>query len=104
AVDFDKGCYLGQEVVARAQHRGAVKRALCHLRLAAATAPASGPGHAPVNAAPAAPAGEPGARLGQLVQRAGAHALAVLKAPFPAAQTPVEIGLSTETVTAFVLS
>ena len=26
AVSFDKGCYLGQEVVARAQHRGAVKR------------------------------------------------------------------------------
>lgn len=29
AVSFTKGCYLGQEVVARAQHRGAVKR---HLR------------------------------------------------------------------------
>ena len=28
AVDFDKGCYLGQEIVARAQHRGAVKRRL----------------------------------------------------------------------------
>ena len=28
AVDFDKGCYLGQEVVARAQFRGAVKRTL----------------------------------------------------------------------------
>ncbi|MEM6707643.1 MAG: hypothetical protein AAF648_02540 [Pseudomonadota bacterium] len=28
AVNFDKGCYLGQEVVARAQHRGAVKRRL----------------------------------------------------------------------------
>lgn len=28
AVDFDKGCYLGQEVVARAQHRGEVKRRL----------------------------------------------------------------------------
>ncbi len=31
AVDFDKGCYLGQEVVARAQHRGEVKRRLQHL-------------------------------------------------------------------------
>lgn len=29
AVSFTKGCYLGQEIVARAQHRGAVKR---HLR------------------------------------------------------------------------
>ena len=26
AVDFDKGCYLGQEIIARAQHRGRVKR------------------------------------------------------------------------------
>ena len=25
-VDFDKGCYLGQEIVARAQHRGQVKQ------------------------------------------------------------------------------
>ena len=28
AVSFSKGCYLGQEVVARAQHRGQVKRRL----------------------------------------------------------------------------
>lgn len=28
AVSFSKGCYLGQEVVARAQHRGQVKRVL----------------------------------------------------------------------------
>lgn len=28
AVDFDKGCYLGQEIVARAQFRGKVKRGL----------------------------------------------------------------------------
>jgi folate-binding Fe-S cluster repair protein YgfZ len=27
-VDFDKGCYLGQEIVARAQFRGAVKKQL----------------------------------------------------------------------------
>jgi folate-binding protein YgfZ len=32
AVSFDKGCYLGQEVVARAQHRGSVKRRLAQLR------------------------------------------------------------------------
>ena len=31
AGDCDKGCYLGQEVVARAQHRGAVKRRLQRL-------------------------------------------------------------------------
>ncbi|MDZ7683822.1 MAG: hypothetical protein U5O39_01085 [Gammaproteobacteria bacterium] len=28
AVDFDKGCYLGQEIVARMQHRGKVNRKL----------------------------------------------------------------------------
>ena len=28
AVDFSKGCYLGQEIVARAEHRGTVKRRL----------------------------------------------------------------------------
>jgi folate-binding protein YgfZ len=36
AVDFDKGCYLGQEVVARAQHRGEVKRQLARLHGATA--------------------------------------------------------------------
>ena len=32
AVSFDKGCYLGQEVVARAEHRGEVKRRLRRFR------------------------------------------------------------------------
>ncbi|MBM4202586.1 MAG: hypothetical protein FJ194_00350 [Gammaproteobacteria bacterium] len=31
-VSFDKGCYLGQEVVARAQHRGQVKKNLVRVR------------------------------------------------------------------------
>ena len=31
AVDFDKGCYLGQEVIARAQHLGRIKRQLARL-------------------------------------------------------------------------
>lgn len=34
-VDFRKGCYPGQEVVARAQYRGAVKRRMVRLRGAA---------------------------------------------------------------------
>ena len=34
-VDFHKGCYPGQEVVARAQYRGAVKRRMYRLRGAA---------------------------------------------------------------------
>ncbi|MEJ2130164.1 MAG: hypothetical protein P8Y95_00705 [Gammaproteobacteria bacterium] len=32
AVDFDKGCYLGQEIVARVQYRGEHKRELVALR------------------------------------------------------------------------
>lgn len=39
AVDFDKGCYLGQEVVARAQHRGEVKRRLYRFRAETAPSP-----------------------------------------------------------------
>ncbi len=31
AIDFTKGCYLGQEIVARAQYRGELKRRLHHL-------------------------------------------------------------------------
>ncbi|MFW6094423.1 MAG: YgfZ/GcvT domain-containing protein [Pseudomonadota bacterium] len=42
AIDFEKGCYLGQEVVARAQHRGQVKRRLARLAWAGAPAPEPG--------------------------------------------------------------
>jgi tRNA-modifying protein YgfZ len=42
AVDFGKGCYLGQEVVARAQHRGQVKRQLARLLWTGAEAPTPG--------------------------------------------------------------
>lgn len=41
-VSFDKGCYLGQEIVARAAHRGEVKRRLTRLAWRGATAPAEG--------------------------------------------------------------
>jgi folate-binding protein YgfZ len=42
AVDFDKGCYLGQEVVARIHFRGGVNRHLRGLRFEGETAPAPG--------------------------------------------------------------
>jgi tRNA-modifying protein YgfZ len=42
AIDFGKGCYLGQEVVARAQHRGSVKRRLALLHWQGAQAPVAG--------------------------------------------------------------
>lgn len=32
-VDFDKGCYPGQEVVAKSQHRGRVKRSIVQLQI-----------------------------------------------------------------------
>lgn len=41
-LDFKKGCYPGQEVVARAQYRGAVKRHMRRAHLAGAAAPAAG--------------------------------------------------------------
>jgi len=42
AVSFDKGCYLGQEIVARAEHRGEVKRRLRRATHSAQTKLASG--------------------------------------------------------------
>jgi folate-binding protein YgfZ len=45
AVDFEKGCYVGQEVTARTHYRGLVKRRLAPLWMesaAAATTPLSG--------------------------------------------------------------
>ena len=41
-LDFKKGCYPGQEVVARAQYRGQVKRHLCRARITGDAAPAAG--------------------------------------------------------------
>jgi folate-binding protein YgfZ len=65
AVSFDKGCYPGQEIVARAQYRGQIKRRLLRLHAAAGAPqpgqalfapPAAGAVGTVVNAAPA-PAG-----------------------------------------------
>lgn len=39
AVSFDKGCYLGQETVARLHYRGHANRRLCRIALDAAVAP-----------------------------------------------------------------
>jgi len=62
AVDFQKGCYPGQEIVARAQYRGEVKRRMVRLP-------------APAGAAP-----KPGDELngGVVVDSAGGEMLAVL--------------------------
>jgi folate-binding protein YgfZ len=39
AVSFTKGCYAGQEVIARASHRGRVRRTLAGIRLVGTSAP-----------------------------------------------------------------
>ncbi len=41
-ISFKKGCYTGQEIVARAHYRGAVKRRMHHLQLEAAALPTPG--------------------------------------------------------------
>jgi folate-binding protein YgfZ len=43
AIDFEKGCYPGQEVIARAQHLGSVKRRAQLFTLAATDAPDAEP-------------------------------------------------------------
>jgi len=42
ALDFEKGCYLGQEVVARIHYRGKVNHRLCGLRLGGGELPPPG--------------------------------------------------------------
>lgn len=44
AIAFDKGCYIGQEIVARAHYRGRVKRRLQRFAQAVPVAPAPGAG------------------------------------------------------------
>ena len=42
AINFQKGCYPGQEIVARAQYRGEVKRRLSHVQLPQGVQPKPG--------------------------------------------------------------
>jgi len=53
-VDFQKGCYQGQEVVARSQYRGTIKRRMQLFQLPVAAAPADEVFH---DGDPAQPAG-----------------------------------------------
>ncbi|MFG5407736.1 folate-binding protein [Piscinibacter sakaiensis] len=63
-VDFQKGCYPGQEVVARSQYRGTIKRRTLLFRLPAQAAPAQEVFHD----------GDPGQPAGQVVNVAPAGA------------------------------
>lgn len=78
-VDFRKGCYPGQEIVARAQYRGAVKRRLYRLR----------------STAPLVPGQDlfsddlPGQASGTVVNAAAGEALAVLTIASIDAKAPI---------------
>ncbi|MSQ49755.1 MAG: folate-binding protein [Betaproteobacteria bacterium] len=77
-VDFRKGCYPGQEIVARAQYRGTVKRRMVRLRGAALQ-----PGQALYSD------DAPGHVSGTVVNAAGDEALAVLPIAVIEAQVPI---------------
>ncbi len=42
AIDFDKGCYVGQEITARTKHRGKVRKRLLPIEVAGSEAPVRG--------------------------------------------------------------
>ena len=77
-VDFHKGCYPGQEVVARAQYRGAVKRRMYRLRGAALR-----PGQELFSD------DAPGGPSGMVVNAAGDESLAVLQVSAVEAKAPI---------------
>ncbi len=74
-VDFKKGCYPGQEIVARAQYRGAVKRRMVHLKGAALT--------------PGQELFSDGQSSGMVVNAAGDESLAVLQVSAIEAKSPI---------------
>ena len=80
-VDFKKGCYPGQEIVARAQYRGAVKRRMVRLRGAALQ-----PGQEIYS--DDAP-GQVGGTVGTVVNSAGDESLAVLQLAAIEAKAPI---------------
>src|SRR5690606_30994515 len=73
AISFTKGCYPGQEIVARAHHLGAVKRRM--RRYAAAGAPVPAPGDPIVDAA--------GAHRGEVIRASRADGGVELLAVVP---------------------
>lgn len=79
-VDFKKGCYPGQEIVARAQYRGAVKRRMYRLRGAALQ-----PGQDLYSD------DAPGQASGTVVNAAGDESLAVLQISAVEAGSPIRV-------------
>lgn len=67
AVDFDKGCYVGQEVVSRMQHRGTARSRFV---------PVSGNAELPAKATPVTAAGR---EIGQMGSHQGSHGLVLMR-------------------------
>ncbi|MDE2367580.1 MAG: folate-binding protein YgfZ [Burkholderiales bacterium] len=74
-VNFQKGCYPGQEVVARSQYRGTLKRRACIVASEVALAPGSEIFHSADPAQPAGLVALAGSRAGSPAE--GAHAALV---------------------------
>ena len=66
-MDFDKGCYVGQEVVSRMKHRGTARKRVARVKLA---------GPAP---APGTPVLDRELAIGTLGSSSGREALALLR-------------------------
>lgn len=92
AVDFQKGCYPGQEIVARTQYRGILKRRMVRAKVAAPAAPGDAlyadnlPGQASGTVVNAAVAPDGGGELLAVVQIASLDAATPIR--FGAADGP----------------
>ena len=84
-MDFRKGCYPGQEIVARTQYRGVLKRRMVRARVAVAAAPGGDlyaedlPGQASGTVVNAAPAPDGGSELLAVVQISSLEAAAAIR-------------------------
>lgn len=89
ALDFKKGCYPGQEVVARTQYRGVLKRRMIRARVTAPVAPAADvfaedlTGQASGTVVNGAPAPEGGSELLAVVQIGSLESGSVLRLGTP---------------------
>jgi len=86
AIAFEKGCYTGQEIVARVESRGQVRRHLVGLRLEGGSAPTPG---TPIEAA-AGRVGE--VTSGCFSPACGAIGLGFVRVPHDAAGTALRVG------------
>jgi folate-binding protein YgfZ len=98
AVSYTKGCYLGQEVVARIHYRGGVQKSLCGLLFGGAdTAPVGNAANAPSPGAPLLFEGREAGAIGTVVYSPALHrpiGLAILHRRASALGARLEVGES----------